>query len=113
MDFYSLLYHSESVYIRRRRWRPSRRSRNHQMADEFQRAVQSSYDNGLKGQIRDRHRESTFAMETQVVKIEKSHKEASKGTPRRVRLDEDDHMSLPFSWLNHLTLKGNNFPQMV
>ncbi|KAJ4902181.1 Syntaxin/t-SNARE family protein [Raphanus sativus] len=58
--------------------------------DEFQRAVQSSYDNGLKNEIRDRHRESTFAMETQVVKIEKSHKEASKGTPRQVRLDEDD-----------------------
>ncbi|KAL0696479.1 hypothetical protein Bca4012_063659 [Brassica carinata] len=36
------------------------------------------------------HHESTFAMETQVVKIEKSHKEASKGTPRRVRLDDDD-----------------------
>ncbi|KAG2328170.1 hypothetical protein Bca52824_010898 [Brassica carinata] len=33
-------------------------------------------------------------METQVVKIEKSHKEASKGTPRRVRLDEDDHNEL-------------------
>ncbi|KAG2304609.1 hypothetical protein Bca52824_033260 [Brassica carinata] len=64
---------------------PSRRSWNHQMA-----AVQSSYDNGLKGEIRDMHHESTFAMETQVVKIEKSHKEASKGTPRRVRLDEDD-----------------------
>ncbi|KAG2303488.1 hypothetical protein Bca4012_062242 [Brassica carinata] len=29
-------------------------------------------------------------METQVVKIEKSHKESSKGTLRRVCLDEDD-----------------------
>ncbi|KAF3601138.1 hypothetical protein F2Q69_00035691, partial [Brassica cretica] len=58
--------------------------------DEFQNDVQSSYDNGLKDETRDRHREFTFAMETQVVKIEKSHKEASKGTPRRVRLDEDD-----------------------
>ncbi|KAF3576607.1 hypothetical protein DY000_02032675, partial [Brassica cretica] len=77
---------------------PSRRSRNHQMSGfilslllyEFQSAVQSSYDNDLKDETRDKHREFTFAMETQVVKIEKSHKEARKGTPRRVRLDEDD-----------------------
>ncbi|CAF1852324.1 unnamed protein product [Brassica oleracea] len=58
--------------------------------DEFQSTVQSSYDNDLKDETRDKHREFTFAMETQVVKIEKSHKEARKGTPRRVRLDEDD-----------------------
>ncbi|CAF2074400.1 unnamed protein product [Brassica oleracea] len=58
--------------------------------DEFQNDVQSSYDNGLKDKTRDMHREFTFAMETQVVKIEKSHKEASKGTPRQVRLDGDD-----------------------
>ncbi|CAN7072823.1 unnamed protein product [Brassica oleracea var. botrytis] len=57
---------------------------------QFQNDVQSSYDNGLKDETRDRHREFTFVMETQVVKIEKSHKEASKGAPRRVRLDEDD-----------------------
>ncbi|XP_013634502.1 PREDICTED: uncharacterized protein LOC106340183 [Brassica oleracea var. oleracea] len=69
---------------------PSRRSRNHQMSDEFQSAVQSSYDNDLKDETRDKHREFTFAMETQVVKIGKSHKEARKGTPRWVRLDEDD-----------------------
>ncbi|KAL0772751.1 hypothetical protein Bca101_037902 [Brassica carinata] len=58
--------------------------------DEFQSAVQSSYDNDLKDETRDKHREFTFAMETQVVKIGKSHKEARKGTPRWVRLDEDD-----------------------
>ncbi|CAH8305998.1 unnamed protein product [Eruca vesicaria subsp. sativa] len=53
--------------------------------DEFQRAVQSSYDNGLKGETRVRHSkcEFTFAMETQDVKIKKSHKEASEGTLRR------------------------------
>ncbi|CAN8313413.1 unnamed protein product [Cochlearia groenlandica] len=66
--------------------------------DEFQRAVQSSYDNRLSGDTRDRHREFTFAMETQVAKIEKSLKEAAesdgKGTPRWVRLDEDDRNEL-------------------
>ncbi|ESQ34089.1 hypothetical protein EUTSA_v10008228mg [Eutrema salsugineum] len=66
--------------------------------DEFQRAVQSSYDNRLSDETRDRHREFTFAMETQVAKIEKSLKEAAqsdgKGTPRWVRLDEDDRNEL-------------------
>ncbi|CAH2034086.1 unnamed protein product [Thlaspi arvense] len=68
------------------------------MADEFQRAVQSSYDNRLSDETRDRHREFTFAMESQVSKIEKSLKEAAqsdgKGTPRWVRLDEDDRNEL-------------------
>ncbi|CAG7889594.1 unnamed protein product [Brassica rapa] len=68
---------------------PSRHSWNHQMADEFQSAVLSSYNNGLKDETRDTHRDFTFAMETQVVKIEKSHKEASKGTPRWVLLEDD------------------------
>uniref|UniRef100_A0A1J3I9E6 Syntaxin-61 n=1 Tax=Noccaea caerulescens TaxID=107243 RepID=A0A1J3I9E6_NOCCA len=66
--------------------------------DEFHRAVQSSYDNRLSDDTRDRHREFTFAMETQVAKIEKSLKEAAqsdgKGTPRWVRLDEDDRNEL-------------------
>ncbi|CAN6991189.1 unnamed protein product, partial [Brassica rapa subsp. trilocularis] len=57
--------------------------------DEFQSAVLSSYNNGLKDETRDTHRDFTFAMETQVVKIEKSHKEASKGTPRWVLLEDD------------------------
>ncbi|KAF8084085.1 hypothetical protein N665_0734s0012 [Sinapis alba] len=64
--------------------------------DEFQRAVQSSYDNRLNDETRDRHREFTSVMETQVVKIEKSLKEAAegKGTPRWVRLNEDDRNEL-------------------
>ncbi|CAA7042234.1 unnamed protein product [Microthlaspi erraticum] len=66
--------------------------------DEFHRAVQSSYDNRLGDDTRDRHREFTLAMETQVAKIEKSLKEAAqsdgKGTPRWVRLDEDDRNEL-------------------
>ncbi|KAL0798882.1 hypothetical protein Bca101_054057 [Brassica carinata] len=64
--------------------------------DEFQRAVQSSYDNHLSDETRDRHSEFTFVMETQVAKIEKSLKEADdgKGTPRWVRLDEDDRNEL-------------------
>ncbi|WZZ04023.1 hypothetical protein YC2023_089944 [Brassica napus] len=68
--------------------------------DEFQRAVQSSYHNrlSLSDDTRDRHREFTFAMESQVAKIEKSLKEAArsdgKGTPRWVRLDEDDRNEL-------------------
>ncbi|KAF3542205.1 hypothetical protein DY000_02008755, partial [Brassica cretica] len=64
--------------------------------DEFQRAVKSSYDNRLNDETRDRHREFTFVMETQVAKIEKSLKEADdgKGTPRWVRLDEDDRNEL-------------------
>lgn len=66
--------------------------------DEFHRAVQSSYDSRLSDDTRDRHREFTFAMETQVAKIEKSLKEAAqsdgKGTPRWVRLDEDDRNEL-------------------
>ncbi|WZZ14478.1 hypothetical protein YC2023_107567 [Brassica napus] len=57
--------------------------------DEFQSAVLSSYNNGLKDETRDTHRDFTFAMETQVVKIEKSHKEASKGTPRWVLMEDD------------------------
>lgn len=64
--------------------------------DEFQRAVKSSYDNRLSDETRDRHREFTFVMEAQVAKIEKSLKEAAdgKGTPRWVRLDEDDRNEL-------------------
>ncbi|EOA36151.1 hypothetical protein CARUB_v10009881mg [Capsella rubella] len=66
--------------------------------DEFQKAVKSSYDNRLSADTRDRHREFTFAMEAQVSKIEKSLKEAAqsdgKGTPRWVRLDEDDRNEL-------------------
>ncbi|KAL0700083.1 hypothetical protein Bca4012_056205 [Brassica carinata] len=66
--------------------------------DEFQRAVRSSYDTRLSDETRDRHREFTFAMEAQVAKIEKSLKEAArsdgKGTPRWVRLDEDDRNEL-------------------
>ncbi|CAN7127400.1 unnamed protein product [Brassica rapa subsp. narinosa] len=68
--------------------------------DEFQRAVQSSYHNrlSLSDDTRDRHQEFTFAMEAQVAKIEKSLKEAArsdgKGTPRWVRLDEDDRNEL-------------------
>uniref|UniRef100_A0A0D3BIH2 Syntaxin 6/10/61 N-terminal domain-containing protein n=1 Tax=Brassica oleracea var. oleracea TaxID=109376 RepID=A0A0D3BIH2_BRAOL len=64
--------------------------------DEFQRAVKSSYDNRLNDETQDRHREFTFVMETQVAKIEKSLKEADdgKGTPRWVRLDEDDRNEL-------------------
>ncbi|KAJ0235449.1 hypothetical protein HA466_0266250 [Hirschfeldia incana] len=66
--------------------------------DEFQRAVQSSYDTHLSDETRDRHREFTFAMEAQVAKIEKSLKESAKsdgkGTPRWVRLDEDDRNEL-------------------
>ncbi|CAE5958660.1 unnamed protein product [Arabidopsis arenosa] len=66
--------------------------------DEFQKAVKSSYDNRLSDETRDRHREFTFAMEAQVSKIEKSLKEAAqsdgKGTPRWVRLDEDDRNEL-------------------
>ncbi|KFK44654.1 hypothetical protein AALP_AA1G286600 [Arabis alpina] len=66
--------------------------------DEFQRAVKSSYDNGLSDETRHRHREFTFVMETQVAKIEKSMKEAAQtdgnGTPRWVRLDEDDRNEL-------------------
>ncbi|CAH8349632.1 unnamed protein product [Eruca vesicaria subsp. sativa] len=64
--------------------------------DEFQRAVQSSYNNRLSNETRDRHREFTSVMETQVAKIEKSLKEADggKGTPRWVRLDEDDRNEL-------------------
>lgn len=66
--------------------------------DEFQRAVKSSYDNALSDETRHRHREFTFVMETQVAKIEKSLKEAAqsdgKGTPRWVRLDEDDRNEL-------------------
>ncbi|CAH8298917.1 unnamed protein product [Eruca vesicaria subsp. sativa] len=63
--------------------------------DEFQRAVQSSYHNRQSDETRDRHREFTLAMETQVAKIEKSLKEADgKGTPRWIRLDEDDRNEL-------------------
>ncbi|XP_010478118.1 PREDICTED: uncharacterized protein LOC104757101 [Camelina sativa] len=66
--------------------------------DEFQKAVKSSYDNRMSDETRDRHREFTFAMEAQVSKIEKSLKEAAvsdgKGTPRWVRLDEDDRNEL-------------------
>ncbi|KAF8107908.1 hypothetical protein N665_0116s0113 [Sinapis alba] len=62
--------------------------------DEFQRAVRSTYDNRLSDETRDRHREFTFAIEAQVAKIEKSLKEAGKGTPRWVRLDEDDRNEL-------------------
>ncbi|KAL1209422.1 hypothetical protein V5N11_020744 [Cardamine amara subsp. amara] len=66
--------------------------------DEFQKAVKSSYDNRLSDETRNRHREFTFAMEAQVSKIEKSLKEAAqsdgKGTPRWVRLDEDDRNEL-------------------
>ncbi|XP_019099234.1 PREDICTED: uncharacterized protein LOC104776820 isoform X1 [Camelina sativa] len=66
--------------------------------DEFQKAVKSSYDNRMSDETRDRHREFTFAMEAQVSKIEISLKEAAvsdgKGTPRWVRLDEDDRNEL-------------------
>ncbi|WZY73961.1 hypothetical protein YC2023_006201 [Brassica napus] len=83
--------------------------------DEFQSAVLSSYNNGLKDETRDTHRDFTFAMETQVVKIEKSHKEASKGTPRWVLMedDQDDRNELTLFLAGHLTLKGNKFPQLV
>lgn len=62
--------------------------------EEFAKAVQSSYKNGLADDARDRHREFISAIEDQISKIEKSLEESARSEGKVslpwVRLDEGE-----------------------
>ncbi|XP_010549264.1 PREDICTED: uncharacterized protein LOC104820507 isoform X2 [Tarenaya hassleriana] len=81
------------------------------MLDEFQKAVQSSYDEQMSDDTRDRHREFIVAIENQVSKIEKSMKDTAhsegKGTPRWVRLNEDERDELALFLTGPSESEGN------
>ncbi|XP_068313218.1 uncharacterized protein [Pyrus communis] len=73
---------------------------NYQMAEEFTRAVRSSYARSSCEDARERHRAFIVAIEEQVSKIEKSLKEAAlsegKASQPWVRLDEGECNELAF-----------------